>query len=148
VYLTLKFLHILFAIVALGFTSSFGVIMGRAAAGRDVRDVRFGLRLVQVLGLISHVCFVLVLATGIAIVYVVGFPWYTWIKWSLGLFAFALLMGMFVLAPSVKRRLKILDERGTGDPEFVALSKRSAMLGMGLSLVSLVILWLMIAKPA
>jgi len=148
VYPTLKFLHILFAIIAVGFTSTFGIIMGRAAtAGRDGRELKFALQLLQVMGRIAHVAFLLVLVTGIGIVQVVGFPWYGWVLWSTGLFAFAFLMGVFVLAPSVTKRLRILEERGASDPQFIALSKRSAMLGMGLSLVTLVILWLMIAKP-
>jgi uncharacterized membrane protein len=149
VYPTLKFLHILFAIIAVGFTSTFGIIMGRAAsAGRDGRELKFALQLLQVMARIAHVAFLVVLVTGIGIVQVVGFPWYAWVKWSMALFAFAFLVGVFVLGPSITKRLRILDERGAGDPEFIAISKRSAMVGMGLSLVTLVILWLMVAKPA
>ena len=46
-----------------------------------------------------------------------------------------------------KRRLAILEVRGPSDPEFVKLSKRSAMLGGLAGLITLVIIWLMVAKP-
>ena len=148
-YLTLKFLHILLAVVAVGFTSSFGLILGRAAkAGTDGREMRFALGTIGVMGLIAHICYLLLFVTGLALVYTVGYPWYAWLKWSVGLFAIAFLAGQFVMVPSAKKRIAILDARGPADPEFIALSKRSAAIGGILGLITLVILWLMVSKPA
>lgn len=147
-YLTLKFLHVFLTIIAVGFTATFGLIMARAAkGGPDGREVKFALETLRLMGIIAHVCFFLILVTGVGMVQVAGFPWYGWIKWSIAIFTFNFVIGLFVLAPSVSKRLMILSARGMADPEFIALSKRGAALGGVLSLLTLVILWLMIAKP-
>jgi uncharacterized membrane protein len=149
VYLTLKFLHIFLAIIAVGFTSSFGLIMARAGkGGSDGREMKFALGTMRVMSLVAHVSYFLLLVTGFALMHTVGYPWYTWLQWSVGLFTVAFLTGLFVIAPSVNKRLAILEARGPSDPEFIAASKRSAALGALLGLVTLVILWLMVAKPA
>ena len=51
------------------------------------------------------------------------------------------------MVPSAKRRIAILSERGPSDPEFIALSQRAAKLGPAMSLIALIIVWLMVAKP-
>jgi uncharacterized membrane protein len=149
-YTTLKFLHILFAIVAVGFNTSFGLILGRASAGgADGREMKFALGTVRVMAIIAHALYLLVLATGIAMVYFAGYPWaLKWIHVSLALFVVAFLTATFTLMPMMKRRVAILDARGPADPEFLKLSKRSAMIAGVLTVITLVILWLMVAKPA
>lgn len=148
-YLALKFIHVFLAIVAVGFTSSFGLILGRAAkGGADGRELKFALETVRVMGLIGHVCFLLLLITGFALIHVAGYPWYLWLKLSAGLVVVALLVAQFLLIPTVPRRLAILETKGPTDPEFIALSKRSAAIGAVLGLMALAVLWLMVAKPA
>ena len=148
-YITLKFLHILLAIIAVGFTSSFGLIAARAGAGgADGREMKFALGTIRTMSLVAHICYLLLLVTGFGLMHVAGYPWYTWLKWSVGLFAVALLAGQFVMLPSVKKRLAMLEAKGPADPAFIAASKQSAMLGAILGVMTLVILWLMVAKPA
>lgn len=147
-YLTLKFLHVFLAIVAVGFTSSFGLILARAArGGADGRELKFALGTIQVMSRIGHVCFLLLLITGIGLIHVAGYPWYLWLKLSGAIVVFALLVAQFLLLPTVPKRLAILEAKGPTDPEFIALSKRSAAIGGVLGLLSLVVLWLMVAKP-
>jgi uncharacterized membrane protein len=148
-YNVLKFVHILLAIIAIGFTSAFGLIIGRAAkAGGDGREMLYALRAIRLMVTIAHGCFVLLLLTGLWMIWEVGFPFsFKWIYWSLILFAIALGTGVFVMAPSVTRRIEILSSRGPSDPEFIALSKRAATLGPILSVIALIIIWLMVAKP-
>jgi uncharacterized membrane protein len=149
VYLALKFLHIFLAIVAVGFTSSFGLILARAAkGGADGRELKFALETIRVMGLIGHVCFLLLLITGFALIHIAGYPWYLWLKLSAGLVVVALVVAQFLLIPTVPRRLAILETKGPADPEFIALSKRSAAIGAVLGLMALVVLWLMVSKPA
>jgi len=149
VYLALKFLHIFLAIVAVGFTCSFGLILARASkGGADGRELKFALDTIRVMGRIGHVCFLFLLITGIALIHIAGYPWYLWLKWSAGLVVVALLVAQFLLLPTVPKRLAILAARGPGDPEFIALSKRSAVLGAVLGVAALVVLWLMVSKPA
>jgi uncharacterized membrane protein len=149
VYLALKFLHIFLAIVAVGFTSSFGLIMARAAkGGADGRELKFALGTIHVMGRIGHVCFLLLLITGFALIHTAGYPWYSWLKWSAGLVIVSWLVAQFLLLPTVPRRLAILETKGPTDPEFIALSKRSAAIGAVLGLMALVVLWLMVSKPS
>ena len=148
-YLALKFLHVFLAIVAIGFTSSFGLILARAAkGGADGRELKFALDTIRVMGMIGHVCFLLLLITGIGLVQVAGYPWYLWLKLSAALVVLSFLVAQFVLLPTVPRRLAILETKGPTDPEFIALSKRSAAIGAALGLMALVVLWLMVSKPA
>ena len=148
-YLVLKFVHIVLAIVAVGFSSTFGLLSVRAAkAGGDGREMMFALKAIALMSNIAHACFLLLLATGLWMIWDVGYPFaYTWIYLSLILFAVAFLAGTFIMVPSAKRRIAILAERGPSDPEFIALSQRAAKLGPALSIVALIIIWLMVAKP-
>lgn len=148
-YLTLKFFHILLAIIAVGFTSSFGLILGRArAGGADGREMKFALQTTNLMGRISHILFLIVTLIGVAMVQMAGFGYRPiWIHGSLALFLIAFLIGSFVMPALFRRRLAILAAKGPSDPEFVALSKRAAMIGGILGLLTLAILWMMIAKP-
>ena len=46
------------------------------------------------------------------------------------------------------KQIVILDSRGADDPEFLRLSKRGAMLGGILGVIVLIIVGLMVYKPA
>ena len=148
-YTVLKFVHILLAIIAVGFTSTFGLLSVRAAkAGGDGREMMFALKTIALMSNIAHAGFLLLLATGLWMIWEVGYTFtFTWIYLSLILFAVAFLAGSFMMVPSVKRRIAILAERGPSDPEFIALSQRAAKLGPALSLLALILVWLMVAKP-
>jgi uncharacterized membrane protein len=149
-YTTLKFLHVLLVIIAVGFNVSFGLILGRAAkASTDGRELKYALGTVRLMSAIANGSYVLVLLTGVAMVQVAHYPWaLKWIHGSAALLLIGLLIAFFYLTPLGKKRERLLVERGPADPEFVRLSKRSAMVGGLLSLVTLIILWLMVAKPA
>ena len=148
-YTTLKFLHILLTIIAVGYSMTFGLILSRAAkADQDGRELRYALQTVRLMSTIANVCFVLLALIGVALVHVGGYSWApVWIHGSAALFLVTLAIGMFVLGPMGKRRLAILESRGPSDPEFIKLSKRTAMLGGIAGLITLTILWLMVAKP-
>jgi uncharacterized membrane protein len=147
-YFHLKFLHVVLTIVAIGFTSSFGLILGRARKAGDVREMKFALQLIQAMSGVSTACFVLLVFVGAVLVHIAGLSYRAiWIHGSLGLFLVAFGLGAFVMKPTLARRIAILETRGLDDPEFVALGKRSAKLGGVLSLLGLAIVWMMISKP-
>ena len=149
-FTSLKFLHVLLTIVAVGFNAAFGLILGRArGGGADGREMKFALGTVRAMAVVAHTCYLLVLLTGVALVHVAGYPWsLKWIHVSLALFVIAFLTATFLLFPLMRRRMTALEARGPADAEFIAMSKRSTMIGGALTLITLVILWLMIAKPA
>jgi uncharacterized membrane protein len=148
-YTTLKFLHILLTIVAVGYSMTFGLILSRAAkASQDGRELKYALRTVRLMSMIANVCLVLVALIGVGMVHLQGYSWAAkWIHGSAALFLIVLALGIFGQAPMAKRRMAVLEAHGPSDPEFIKLSKRSAMLGGIAGLITLTIIWLMVAKP-
>jgi uncharacterized membrane protein len=148
-YNTLKFFHILLTIIAVGYFMTFGLILSRAEkADQDGRELKYALKTVRLMSTIANICFVLIVVLGVGLVQVGGYTWApTWIHGSAALFLITFALGLFVLGPIGKRRLAILESRGPSDPEFIKLSKRSAMLGGLAGLLTLVIIWMMVAKP-
>jgi uncharacterized membrane protein len=148
-YNTLKFLHILLTIIAVGYTMTFGLILSRAAkASQDGRELKYALTTVRLMSTIANVCFVLIVLLGVGMMHVQGLSWKPiWIHGSAALFLISFSLGIFVLGPMGTRRLTILESRGPADPEFIKLSKRSAMLGGLAGLITLTIIWMMVAKP-
>jgi uncharacterized membrane protein len=149
-YLTLKLLHILLAIAAVGFNVSYGLIIGRARkAGADGRELRFALRTVKFMDdYVANPCYILLAVTGVGMVHVAGYPWaLKWIHGSMALLILLAGLGVGVYTPTLRRQIAALEARGPNDPEFLRLSKRGAMAGGMLGLITLAILALMVFKP-
>ncbi|HEX7087528.1 MAG TPA: DUF2269 family protein [Vicinamibacterales bacterium] len=150
-YTTLKFLHVLLAILAVGFNAAYGLLIARARnAGPDGRELRFALRTVKFMDdYVANPCYVLLLVTGISMVYTAGLPWsLVWIHGSLGLLVVVAVIGFGFYTPTLRRQLAVLDARGPQDPEFQRLSKRGAALGGVLGVLVTIIIALMVFKPA
>ena len=113
-YNTLKFLHILLTIIAVGYSMTFGLILSRAAkASQDGRELKYALTTVRLMSTIANVCFVLLALLGVGMVHLGGYSWAPmWIHGSAALFLITFALGIFVLGPMVKRRLAILESRG------------------------------------
>lgn len=150
-YTSLKFVHVLLAIVAVGFNASYGLLIGRARkVGLDGRELKFALRTVKFMDdYIANPCYVLLLITGIGMVQTAGYPWaLKWIHGSMALLILIAILGFAVYTPTLRKQLAALDARGPNDPEFIKLSKRGAMLGGIMGVITLVIVGLMVFKPA
>jgi hypothetical protein len=128
---------------------TFGLILSRAErADQDGRELKYALKTVRLMSNIANVCFVLLVLIGGWMVELGGIGWKPiWIHGSAALFLIAFGLGIFLLGPIGKRRLAILESRGPSDPEFIKLSKRSAVLGAVAGLIALAIIWMMVAKP-
>ena len=148
-FLTLKYLHVLLAIIAVGFNSAYGLIIGRARkAGR--LELTFALKTVKVMDdYVANPCYVLLLLTGVGMVHVAGYPWsLKWIHGSMALLVVAFILAIGFYTPTLRKQIAILEARGPEDAEFVRLSKRGAMLGGILGLIVFLIVGLMVYKPA
>ena len=149
-YTTLKFLHVLLAIFAVGFNSAYGLIIARARkAGTDGRELRFALRTVKVMDdYIANPCYVLLLLTGVAMVHVGGLPWsLLWIHASMALLVVVAVIAFAFYTPTLRKQIAALEAGGAASPEFRRLSKRGAMLGGILGVLVVVIVALMVFKP-
>jgi len=73
-YLWLKAVHIFLAILAVGFSASYGLIIGRGRnAGRT--ELTFALKTVRAMSdFVANPAFVLLLLTGLAMIWMSGLP--------------------------------------------------------------------------
>lgn len=149
-YLWLKYLHVLLAIVAVGFNAAYGLIIARArTTGPDAPELRYALRTVKVMDdYVANPAYILLFLTGLATAHVGGIPMSAkWIHGSMALLFIALALGYGLYTPTLRKQIAVLEARGASDPEFLRLSNRGRILGMVLALIVLVIVFLMVFKP-
>lgn len=146
-YTFFKFLHVLLAIVAVGFNATYGILLGRAArepehAGHVLRTVKF------LDDRVANPAYGLLLVTGLVMV-AVGDVDVTqfWLATALVLYAFAVLVGLLVYTPTLRGQIRALDSGGAASAEFRRLSTRGAFLGAVLGVDVVAIVFLMVTKP-
>ena len=150
-FVVLKFLHVLAAIIAVGFNASYGLLIGRArASGTDDRVMRFALGTIKVMDdYVANPCYVLLLITGVGMVHVAGYPWkLMWIHGSLALLVVIAVLGFGFYTPTLRKQIAVLESRGSSDPEFARLGKRGSILGGIMALLVMTIVALMVFKPS
>jgi uncharacterized membrane protein len=147
-YTTLKYIHVILAIVAVGFNAAYGLIIGRARRA-GTAELGFALRTVKVMDdYVANPCYVLLLLTGVGMVHAAGYPWsLKWIHGSLALLVVAFVLAIGFYTPTLRKQIAALEARGPADPEFVRLGKRGSMLGGILGIIVFVIVGLMVYKP-
>ncbi len=146
-YRWLKLLHVLLAIVAVGFNASYGIWIGRAA--RHPEHEGHVLRTVKLIDdRVANPAYALLLVTGLAMVVVGDLGLSTfWIAASLVLYAVAVALGLGLYTPTLRRQIEALERDGAGSTEYRALSRRSRAVGMATGVVVLAIVFLMVYKP-
>src|SRR5689334_8516145 len=105
-YLWLKTIHIFLAIVAVGFSASYGLIIGRGRkAGRA--EFTFALRTVKAMGdYVANPAFLLLFASGYGLVHMSGLPIATrWVHASMALAVLALGLGFGVAGPTLRKQI-------------------------------------------
>jgi uncharacterized membrane protein len=150
-FVALKFLHVLAAIIAVGFNATYGLLIGRArASGTDDRVMRFALGTIKVMDdYVANPCYILLLITGVGMVQVAGYPWkLMWIHGSLALLVIIAVLGFGAYTPTLRKQIAVLESRGSSDPEFARLGTRGAILGGIIALMVMVIIALMVFKPS
>ena len=146
-YLVLKFLHVLLAIVAVGFNASYGVWLARAR--RDPEHLGHTLRGVKFLDdWFANPSYVLLLLTGLAMVYIGGIPLTTfWIAAALVLWLVTAGIGLGLYGPALRTQISALDAHGPTSPEHLRLARRATAIGIANIVPVVIILVLMVFKP-
>jgi uncharacterized membrane protein len=146
-YTTLKFVHILMAIIAVGFNATYGVLLARA--GREPQHLSHTLRTVKVLDdRFANPGYGLLLVTGIAMVLLSDLSFTTlWILLALILYGLVAVLGIAAYSPTLRRQIAYLETGGPDAPEFRRLAKRGTALGMLLAVLVVAIVALMVFKP-
>jgi uncharacterized membrane protein len=145
-YLVLNFVHVVLAIVAVGFNASYGVWLARAR--HDPEHLGHTLRGVKFLDdWFANPSYVLLLLTGLAMAHFGRIPLTTfWIAASLVLWLVAAGIGVGLYSPALRAQIRAVDAHGPTAPEALRLGRRATVIGI-LNVVPIVlILVLMVFK--
>jgi uncharacterized membrane protein len=146
-YTAFKFLHVLLAIVAVGFNAAYGVLLTRAA--HEPEHTGHVLRTVKVLDdRFANPAYGLLLVTGLVMVFVGDLDLSQfWLATAIGLYVLAVLLGLFVYSPTLRHQIRVVDAGGVETEEFRRLSSRGAAVGGVLAAIVVAIVFLMVTKP-
>jgi uncharacterized membrane protein len=143
----LKYVHILLAIVAVGFNASYGIWLARAA--RDPQHELWALRVIKTLDdRFANPAYGLLLATGLVMVWI-GWPRITdlWIILALILYAVLVVLGAAGYTPTLRKQIAVLEAEGPGSAAYRRLASRGRALGITLAIIVIAIVFLMVMKP-
>ena len=143
----LKFVHVLMAIIAVGFNASYGVWLARA--GRDPEHEEWTVAGIKVLDdRFANPAYGLLLITGLIMVGI-AYPRITdlWIVLALILYAVAVILGIAVYTPALRTQKRLLSEGKRDSSEYTRVANRGRSLGILLAVVVVAIVFLMVTKP-
>ncbi len=148
-YLVIRYVHVLLAIVAVGFNASYGIWLARAA--REPAHLGHVLRGIKVLDdRFANPAYGLLIVTGLSMVWVNQIPLLQtrWVLSALVLYAILLIVGFGVYTPTLRRQISLLESAGPTSADYLALASRGRITGIFLAVVALAIVFLMVTKPA
>lgn len=142
-----KYLHILLALVAVGFNISYSIWLARAA--RKPEHLDYTLRGIKVLDdYFANPAYVLLLLTGLAMVFTTNIPLSTfWIAAALVLWFVMLILGIGIYTPTLRKQIAVLETQGADSGEYKKLDQRAMIVGIVLAGIVLGIIFLMVFKP-
>jgi uncharacterized membrane protein len=147
VYHAIVLIHVLSAIVAVGYNASYAVWLARGGADRT--HLLFALKGIKFMDdRIANPAYGLLLVTGIAQVMLSHRRWNEpWIEWALALYAVLLIIAIAAYSPALKQQIALLSERGPDDAAYLAADRRQTISGIALMIVVLAIVALMVFRP-
>jgi uncharacterized membrane protein len=146
-YTVVKYIHILLAIVAVGFNFSYAIWLTRAANAGDT-ELGFTLRGIKRLDdWFANPAYFLLGVTGITMWGLLGFVQIIWLEIALALLILALLVGLFGFTPTLRKQIALVEAGESNSAAYRGLTTRSNILGGILTLTVLVIIGLMVFKP-
>jgi uncharacterized membrane protein len=146
-YDLLRFIHVLFAVTALGATVTYNVWLAHAA--REPEHLDFALRGIALLeARIATPSFLMLLVTGVALLLQGPVSWRaSWLVAATVLYAAATLVGMFWYAPLVRAQVVSLRRTGLAGDDYRTLEQRMRATGTAMLIAILAVLYLMVTKP-
>jgi uncharacterized membrane protein len=149
VYLIIKWVHILLAITALGANITYGVWIARGS--RNPAHLAFVLRGVKILDdRVANPAYGLLLVTGLGMALGSGIPLTTpWLMTALILYVLLVIVGVAGYTPTLKKQVQLVEANvaNANSPEYAALTRRSRILTIVLSVTVLAITFMMVVKP-
>ncbi len=147
-YVLLKWVHVLLAIIAVGFNASYGIWLARAA--REPEHELHVLKGIKTLDdRFANPAYALLLVTGVSMVLVGRLSFRTfWIAFSLALYGVLLALAALVYTPTLRRQIAVLETQGATSAEYRSLSTRGQIVGVTLAVIVVGIVFLMVTKPS
>jgi len=147
VFLIVKYIHILSAIVAVGLNISYAVWIIRAR--RNPANMTFALKGIKFLDdRIANPAYGVLLLTGLLMV-VLGNISFTalWIEIALVLYVVLVVLAIGFYTPSLRDQIRLAESGDTTSAQFLRLAQRGQIVGQVLGVIVLVILAMMVFKP-
>lgn len=145
-YPWLKLLHILLAIVAVGFNISYSIWLARAA--REPQHLGYALRGIKFLDdRVANPAYVGLAVVGVILVLMRWSFTTLWILLAIGLYVVMGVVALAFYSPTLSRQIAVYEADGPGGPEFARLSVRGRTVGGLLGVIVLAILVVMVVKP-
>ena len=147
-FVIVKFLHVLLAIIAVGFNASYGVWLARVAR-EEVPTQSFVLRGIKRLDdWFANPAYVLLAVTGVTMVFVGELRFTTfWIAGGIVLWAIAVALGFFVYTPLLRNQIQALETVGPESDDYKRYASNARFMGVLLAVIVVVIVFLMVTKP-
>jgi uncharacterized membrane protein len=145
-------LHVLGAVVALGFSLSYGLWVRRGEAD-GVQGRAFALRTISWIDRrVTTPAYVAQLVTGLLLVATIDWDLLrqAWLEVSLGIYVLLTVLAITVYAPAFRRQRDIAARVERGDatePEYAAAASKATAWGVVVTALTLVIAVLMVWKP-
>ena len=147
IYTITKFVHVVLAIIAVGFNASYGIWIVRSA--RDPEHIGFAVRTIKFIDdRFANPAYGLLLLTGLLMVASAGYPLTTlWIAAALVLYVIVVVLAFAVVTPNLRAQIRALESDGPGSETFRAAAARGRTFGILVSVLVLGIVFLMVVKP-
>jgi uncharacterized membrane protein len=146
-YLVVKFVHVVLAIVAVGSNLTYFLWFAQANAHPESAEtILRGLKRID--DRVANPAYGLLLITGFLEAYLGGISMGAkWISIALGLYIVMVVIGAAMYSPTLKKQIAAVASGGVKSPEAVHLAARGRSLGMVLVLIVLAIVFVMVVKP-
>lgn len=146
-YSFLKFLHVLMAVIAVGFNASYGIWLARVA--KEPAHAPHVLRGIKFLDdRIANPAYGLLLVLGFAMVWEAGIPLSTfWIAASLVLYVVLVVLAVAGYSPALRQQVALAEAGRVDSDEYRQVAKRGGIIGGTLGVIVVVIIFFMVTKP-
>jgi uncharacterized membrane protein len=146
-YSFLKFLHVLLAVVAVGFNASYGIWLARVA--KEPEHAPHVLRGIKFLDdRIANPAYGLLLVLGLAMVWEAGIPFSTfWIAASLVLYVVLVIVAVTGYSPALRRQVALAEAGRVDSDEYRQAARRGGISGGILGVIVVIIIFFMVTKP-
>jgi uncharacterized membrane protein len=145
-FIALKLIHVLSAITAVGANVTYAFWLRRG--GTDRERLLYSIDGVRRLDrTIANPAYIVVLVTGVLMVLTGAYSFETgWIAAAIVLYILTAIVGLTLFAPALRRQ-QAEAERDPTSPAYAAAANRSNLFGVLTTVIVIVIVYLMVAKP-